>query len=73
MKGQSVFVLTHVHEITEGQEDLKFIGVYSNHEEAALAASRVIKRPGFRDAVAGIHIQEYELNKDHWVDGYVSL
>jgi len=59
MKGQSGFVLTHVREITDGREDLKFIGVYSNHEEAALAASRVAKRPGFCDAVAGIHIQEY--------------
>jgi hypothetical protein len=73
MNGQSVFVLTHIREITDGQEDLKFIGVYSNHEEAALAASRVAKRTRFCDAVAGIHIQEYELNKDHWVEGYVSV
>lgn len=71
--GKSVFVLTHVRELNDGQEDLKFIGVYSSRGEAELAESRLIKLAGFCDAVAGFHTQEYELNKDHWTDGYVTL
>jgi homoserine kinase type II len=56
-----------------GEEDIKLIGVYSSHENAQAAIGRLSRRPGFAEAPAGFHIDEYELDKDQWVEGYSTL
>lgn len=68
-----VFVLQHVHQITSDQEDVKLMGIYSSRERAEEAQSRMIKLPGFSDAPDGFHIDEYEVDVDHWTEGYVSF
>ncbi|MFO0846276.1 MAG: hypothetical protein U0797_28525 [Gemmataceae bacterium] len=68
----SVFVLQHVHEREGGDEDVKFIGVYSSREKAQAAAARLTLLPGFADAEEGFHIDEYRIDQDHWVEGYVT-
>ena len=67
----SVFVLQHVHSREDGVEDVKFIGVYSSREKAQAAVARLGRRPGFADAPDGFHIDEYRVDQDHWVEGYV--
>lgn len=37
---KKVFVVQHVHELEEGNEDVKFVGVYSTHENAREAVER---------------------------------
>ncbi|MHB1426300.1 MAG: DUF7336 domain-containing protein [Gemmataceae bacterium] len=54
----------------DGTEDVKFIGVYSSRENAQAAIARLGQAPGFSDALAGFHIDEYQLDKDQWVEGY---
>jgi hypothetical protein len=68
----SVFVVQHVHLREEGVEDVKFIGVYSSREKAQQAVARVIHLPGFSDAADGFHVDEYRIDQDHWVEGYVA-
>ena len=51
----------------------QFIGVYSSRENAQAAIGRLSQAPGFSDALAGFHIDEYELDKDQWVEGYSTL
>jgi hypothetical protein len=68
-----VFVLQHVHELSDGEEDVKMIGVYSTHEEAESAAVRSRKLPGFNDAADGFCIDRYVLDEDHWTEGYVTV
>ena len=68
-----VYVLQHVHSLDDGAEDVKFIGVYSSRENAQAAIARLCLAPGFSDAPAGFHIDEYLLDKDQWVEGYSTL
>ena len=34
---------------------------------------RLGQAPGFSDALAGFHIDEYQVDKDQWVEGYSTL
>ena len=68
-----VYVLQHVHSTDDGTEDVKFIGVYSSRENAQAAITRLGQAPGFSEAPAGFHIDEYQLDKDQWVEGYSTL
>ncbi len=69
----SVFVLQHVHSSEDDVEDVKFIGVYSSREKAQAAVARLGRAPGFSDAPDGFHIDEYRIDQDQWVEGYVTL
>ena len=69
----SVFVLQHVHSTRDDVEDVKFIGVYSSREKARAAIARLELAPGFSVARDGFHIDEYRVDQDQWVEGYVSL
>jgi hypothetical protein len=67
-----VFLLWHVHEFPDGEEDAKLIGVYSSRESARLAQVRVATRAGFRDNPNGFCIDPYTIDQDHWTEGYVT-
>lgn len=78
-----VFVVQHVHVFGDGEEDVKMIGVYTSKESALRAVERLGTQPGFRDFPdvvdldrgdgSGFHVDEYELDQDHWSDGYVTV
>jgi hypothetical protein len=68
-----VYVLQHAHAMDDAEDDFKFIGVYSSRENAQAAIKRLSRAPGFADAVSGFHIDEYEMDKDQWVEGYSTL
>lgn len=77
---KSVFVVQHLHTLPQGEDDVKMIGVYSTREEALEATRRLARQPGFRelphvndystDDMKGFHVDEYEIGKDHWQEGY---
>ena len=64
----SVHLLWHVR-----NEDEKLIGVYATNADAVAAKERLRQQPGFVDTPEGFEIHEYELNQDHWTEGYVSV
>jgi hypothetical protein len=68
----NVFVLQHTHEDEHGNEDTKLIGVYATQTDAENAVSRVNQLPGFRNHKDGFTIDSYEINKDHWTEGFIS-
>ena len=68
-----VFVLQHEYEIAEGRDEAKFIGVYSTREHAQAAISRLITQPGFAEHPDDFSIDEYETDKDHWTEGFVTM
>jgi hypothetical protein len=68
-----VYVLQHVHSPDDDAEDVKFIGVYSSRESAEAAIARLNLTPGFSDSPAGFHIDEYQVDKDHWSEGFSTL
>ncbi|PYU36630.1 MAG: hypothetical protein DMG31_00390 [Acidobacteria bacterium] len=52
-------------------EDVEMlIGVYSNEEEAKSAIQRLCEKPGFAEFPQGFQIVSYELDRDHWVEGF---
>ena len=55
-----VYVLTHVHSVADGEEDVKLIGVYSSREKAQAAIVCLSQAPGFSEALAGFHIDELQ-------------
>jgi len=69
----SVFVLQHVHSFDQGEEDVKLIGVYSSRDNAQNAIKRLRESPGFCENPDGFCIDEYQLDKDQWVEGFVTL
>jgi len=70
--GDSVFVLWHVHP-SAGEEGAKLIGIYGTAGDAEAAIARLITKPGFSGAPDGFKVDEYEMGKDHWAEGYVTV
>ena len=68
-----MFLLWHVHEIEPGHDDEKLIGVYRTEGDAKSAIERLRTQPGFVDVPDGFQICPYELNMDHWIEGYVTI
>lgn len=66
-----VFILWYV--VAPDAEDEKelLIGVYRTDEDVKAAIERLKNRPGFRDGPQGFRSFPYELNQDHWTQGYV--
>lgn len=67
---ESVFLLWYVHARDTAEEDELFIGAYSTEEEAEAAIVRLKDKPGFVDAPAGFQICAYQMNRDHWTEGF---
>ena len=63
----NVYALHHENPETE---DVKLIGVYSSRAAAEAAILRASKQPGFSKSINGFNIDEYEIDKDHWTEGY---
>jgi hypothetical protein len=79
----SVFIIQHLHRHENGEEDVKMIGAYRTRESAVAAVERLRSQPGFRDLPKivdfetdeddqGFQVTRYELDKDHWPEGYVT-
>ena len=67
-----VFLVRHTHELSEDVDDEKLIGVYETREDADAAIRRVSSQPGFRHFPDGFSVEEYEIGKDHWTEGFVT-
>jgi hypothetical protein len=68
-----VFLLWHTHPRRGGEDDEKLLGVYSSTELAETARARATKLPGFCDSPEGFEICPYDLDKDEWQEGYVTV
>lgn len=68
-----VYIVQHVHEFDDGSEDIKFIGVYSTYQKAEEAVKRLSTQIGFCETLEGFHIDEYIVDKDHWIEGYITV
>jgi hypothetical protein len=64
-------LLWHVRKDDIYKEDAKLIGAYSSPEAAAAAIARVKDKLGFRDCVAGFEVSAYEIDKEHWSEGFI--
>jgi hypothetical protein len=51
-------------------DDRSLIGVYSSRTQAESSIERSKVLPGFRMHPESFHIDEYEIDKDHWTSGF---
>jgi len=65
-------VLRHEYEGETGEEEEKFLGIYSSEQRAREAIARFRDKPGFRDYPDGFQIYEEELDRDFgwWSEGF---
>jgi hypothetical protein len=71
-----VYVLQHSYSIgAYGEYDeTKLIGVYSSRESAEKTIGQYRMLPGFREyPLACFYIEEYELDQNHWTEGFIKL
>lgn len=68
-----VFLLWHIHEMPDGEEDVKLVGVYATEQDAEAAERRALRQPGFRDLPEGFQTDRYEVGKDHWTEGFITI
>jgi len=70
-----VYLLQHSYEVVyEGAsfDETKVLGIYSTREEAEAAVERYKGITGFNKyPLSCFHIDDYELNQDHWTEGFV--
>jgi hypothetical protein len=72
-KPRVAFVLQHLREDEDGYDNVKLLGVYSSLEFAEAAVERYKNLPGFVEHQEGFDISGYELDEDHWTEGFVDL
>ena len=70
---EAVYVLHHVRSDDEYGDDAKLIGVYRSKQAAEDAIKRLANLPGFRDHPHGFCAERYEVDKDHWEEGFVTV
>ncbi len=69
-----VYLLMHVHVISEeDSEDMKIIGIYSTKTLAEEAVERKKLFEGFRDFPNEFEIAGYELDRDYWSEGFITV
>ncbi len=69
---KTVFILYHSYEL-DGHDETKLIGVYSTNEQAEFAITRLKDKNGFKYRPEAFEISEYELDKDHWTEGFATM
>jgi hypothetical protein len=67
-----VYLLQHVHE-SSGVDDVKIIGIFRGESDAGEILRCLKSKPGFASYIEGFSIDEYELNKCYWQDGFDTI
>lgn len=69
----SVFLLQHSYEVKREHEvvdETKILGIYSSREKAERAIGKYKLLPGFNSYPNDFYIDEYELDKSFWIEGF---
>lgn len=69
----TVFQLYHEYSKGNGETEYKAIGIYSSAERAHQAIERLKSEPGFREYPKGFRVDEIELDRDSWREGFVTI
>lgn len=68
---RSVQLLWFVREREDGEDIELLIGVYGTERDASAAIGRLRDKPGFADFPQGFVTARYDINEDHWTEGFV--
>lgn len=65
---KSVYLLEHT--VKDLEDSTKMLGIYSTQEEAEKAIKFLSDKPGFKDSPDDFLIDEYEIDKISWSEGF---
>lgn len=71
-----LYLLQHAYEYGEnlGHTEIKTLGIYESKALAVLAVENYKHLPGFCEYGEDcFHIDEYELNENNWIEGFVAV
>ncbi len=66
----SVFIVLHTRSGVDGAEDVKLIGAYSTKEAAEASVKDLKSKPGFSSFPDGFSVDEYQIDRTHWSEGF---
>ena len=64
------YVLQHSYELENGCDEAKLLGVFSSYEKAEAAILEYKKLPGFKQRPNDFCIDNYEIDKKCWIEGF---
>ncbi len=67
-----VYLVHHTYEVDLNEEP-KLIGIYSTREKAEQVIEMYKKKIGFRDYLDGFYIISYEVDRNHWQEGFLTI
>ena len=65
-----VYILQHVHQSQNDQDDVKIIGIFDSIKSADEARRVAQLLPGFKEPDGEFFIDKYALNKSYWEEGF---
>jgi hypothetical protein len=68
-----VYLLWHQRPLSDDETDDKLLGVYSSEESARRRIRSASSVPGFADYPDAFTIDRYQVDKDEWTEGFVSV
>ncbi len=71
-KLKEVYILHHVRQPGEEEEDVKLLGVFSSEELAQKSIEKYKKMEGFEDFQEGFSIDKYIVDKMEWGEGFIT-
>jgi hypothetical protein len=66
-----VYLLWHEHDPDD--DTAKLLGVYSTRERAETRIASAKLAPGFRRFPEAFTVDEYTVDKDEWIEGFVTM
>lgn len=72
-KKPAVFLVQHSYELNRDEDEVKIIGIFKTYAAAKKAVEKAKLLPGFKKHLNGFYIDEFQLNKIHWDEGFVTM
>ncbi len=66
----AVYLLWHHPNGVDSDQNVLLVGVYRTENTARQAITRLSGKPGFVQVPGSFEINKYELDHDHWTDGF---
>ena len=70
---KKVYLLQHVHEHTDNNEDVKVIGIYKTEKKCSISDRAIEVSKWFFTVPNGFYIDEYVLDQDDCREGFITV
>jgi hypothetical protein len=67
---KSIYLLSHDYETPTSLDNGILLGIYHSEADARKSKEELATQPGFDQFPNGFHIDRYQINEDHWTDGF---